>query len=181
LLWRNWGRGEDPRYQAFRRRYGPARYWWVSFFQTFMLQGSLAWIISAPLLGAQTRGGSLNGLDVLALAIWIIGFIFESGSDLQLARFKADLANRGRLLTSGFWRYTRHPNYFGDAACWWGYGLLSLAAGSALPALGAVVMTVLIIRVSGVALLERSLARDKPGYAAYARRTSAFIPWPPRE
>lgn len=181
LLWRNWGRGEDPRYQAFRRRYGPGRYWWVSFFQTFMLQGSLAWVISAPLLGAQIRGGALNGLDVLALAVWVIGFVFEAGGDLQLARFKARPANRGRLLTSGFWRYTRHPNYFGDAACWWGYGLLSVAAGSTVAALGAVVMTILIIKVSGVALLERSLAKDKPGYADYARRTSAFIPWRPRD
>jgi steroid 5-alpha reductase family enzyme len=181
LLWRNWGRGEDPRYRAFRRRYGPQRYWWVSFFQTFMLQGILAWIIAAPLLGAQIQGGDLNVLDGLALVIWLIGFVFEAGSDLQLARFKADPANRGRLLTSGFWRYSRHPNYFGDAACWWGYGLLSVAAGSFLPAVGAVVMTYLIIRVSGVTLLEKSLVNEKPGYAAYARRTSAFIPWPPRE
>jgi steroid 5-alpha reductase family enzyme len=181
LLWRNWGRGEDPRYQSFRQRYGPERYWWVSFFQTFMLQGFLAWIIAAPLLGAQIQGGDLNALDGLALLIWVIGFVFEAGSDLQLARFKANPANRGRLLTTGFWRYSRHPNYFGDAACWWGYGLLSLAAGSYLPALGAAVMSYVIIRVSGVSLLERSLSKEKPDYAAYARRTSAFIPWPPRD
>ena len=181
LLWRNWGRGEDPRYQAFRHRYGPERYWWVSFFQTFLLQGVLAWIISAPLLGGQIQGGALNVFDYLALVIWAIGFVFEAGSDLQLARFKADPANDGQLLTTGFWRYSRHPNYFGDAASWWGYGLLSLAAGSYLPALGALVMTYLIIRVSGVTLLEGSLTKNKPGYAAYARHTSAFIPWPPRD
>jgi steroid 5-alpha reductase family enzyme len=181
LLWRNWGRGEDFRYQAFRRKYGRHRYWWISFFQTFMLQGALAWIISSALLGAQVRGGGLNIFDYLGIGIWTIGIIFEAGSDFQLARFRADPANQGQLLTTGFWKYTRHPNYFGDAACWWGYGLMSLAAGSYLAALGAVVMTVLIIRVSGVALLEKSFNKDKPGYAAYARRTSAFIPLPPRE
>ncbi|HSG16227.1 MAG TPA: DUF1295 domain-containing protein [Anaerolineae bacterium] len=181
LLWRNWGHGEDYRYQAFRQRYGPERYWWVSFFQTFMLQGLLAWIISAPLLGAQIRGGPLNALDFLAVAVWIIGFVFEAGSDLQLARFKASSDNRGKLLTRGFWRYSRHPNYFGDAACWWGFGLFSLAAGSYLAILGAAVMTVLIIQVSGVAMLERSLKVNKPGYEEYARRTSRFIPWRPRE
>jgi steroid 5-alpha reductase family enzyme len=181
LLWRNWGQGEDYRYQAFRKRYGPRRYWWVSFFQTFMLQGVLAWIISAPLLGAQIQGPGLNILDYLALAVWLVGFVFETGGDLQLARFKANPANRGKLLTSGFWRYSRHPNYFGDAACWWAYGLLSVAAGSYLAALGALVMTGLIIRVSGVVLLERSLSKSKPGYEEYARRTSSFIPRPPRD
>lgn len=180
LLWRNWGRGEDFRYQAFRHRYGRHRYWWVSFFQTFMFQGVLAWIVSSSLLGAQVGGGALNILDFLGVGIWLVGIIFEAGGDWQLARFKADPANQGRLLTTGLWKYTRHPNYFGDAACWWGYGLISLAAGSPLAAIGAVVMTALIVRVSGVALLEKSLRRDKAGYAAYARRTSAFIPLPPK-
>ena len=181
LLWRNWGKGEDFRYQAFRQRYGPERYWWISFFQTFLLQGILAWIISAPLLGAQFRGGPMNVLDYLAIVIWIVGFIFEAGSDLQLARFTTDPVNRGKLLTTGFWRYSRHPNYFGDAACWWGFGVFSLAAGSYLAALGAVVMTVLIVRVSGVKLLEKSLVETKPGYRDYVRRTSSFIPLPPRD
>jgi steroid 5-alpha reductase family enzyme len=181
LLWRNWGKGEDFRYQAFRQRYGPERYWWISFFQTFMLQGILAWIISVPLLGAQVQGDPLNVLDFAAVVIWTIGFIFEAGGDLQLARFIRDPANRGKLLTTGFWRYSRHPNYFGDAACWWGFGLLSLAAGSYLAILGAAVMTFLLVRVSGVAMLERSLAVNKPGYEDYVRRTSSFIPWKSRE
>lgn len=181
LLWRNWGDGEDFRYQAWRRSYGPKRYWWISFFQTFMLQGLLVWIISSALLGAQIQGGSLNFIDYLGIGIWVVGITFEAGSDWQLARFKADPANQGKLLTTGFWKYTRHPNYFGDAACWWGYGLLSIAAGSYLPALGAVIMTLLIIRISGVLLLEKSLAKNKPGYAAYAKRTSAFFPLPPKD
>ncbi len=181
LLWRNWGHAEDFRYQAFRRRYGPQRYWWVSLFQVFWLQAGLAWVISAPLLGAQIRGGSLNGLDYAGVAIWLLGFIFEAGGDWQLMRFKANPANAGKLMTGGFWRYTRHPNYFGDAACWWGYGLICLGAGSYLAAVGAVVMTWLIVRVSGVALLEKTLTQVKPGYEEYVRRTSAFIPWPPKK
>lgn len=183
LLWRNWGHGEDFRYQQFRQKYGPERYWWFSFFQVFLLQGVLMWLISAPLLGAQIRTGSsgLTVLDWLATAVWLIGFAFEAGGDFQLARFKADPANQGKLLTTGFWKYTRHPNYFGDSAVWWGYGLLSLAAGSILPAFGAVLMTLLIIRVSGVAMLEKSMKKSKPGYEAYVERTSAFFPWFPKE
>jgi steroid 5-alpha reductase family enzyme len=98
-----------------------------------------------------------------------------------LARFKSDPANKGKLLTTGFWRYTRHPNYFGDTAVWWGFGLFSVAAGSYLPFLGTLLMTALIIKVSGVALLERSMKDKKPGYEEYVERTSAFIPWPPKD
>lgn len=180
LTWRNWGEPEDRRYQEFRRRYGPERYWWLSFFQVFVLQGTLSWLIGAPLLGAQARGGPLGWLDAVAVVVWLVGFVFEAGGDWQLARFKARRRSPDELLTSGFWRYTRHPNYFGDSACWWAYGLLSIAAGGTAWALGAVLMTALIIKVSGVAMLERSLSSDKPGYAQYVRRTSAFFPWPPR-
>jgi steroid 5-alpha reductase family enzyme len=138
------------------------------------------WLISAPLLGAQFPAGQspLNLLDVLGIGVWLLGITFEAGSDWQLARFKRDAANKGKLVTRGFWRYTRHPNYFGDSAVWWGYGLICLANGSYLPVLGAVLMTLLILRVSGVPLLEQSMSR-KPGYAEYARRTSAFLPWFP--
>ncbi|MCA9706151.1 MAG: DUF1295 domain-containing protein [Myxococcales bacterium] len=181
LLWRNLGEPEDPRYQAFRRRFGPQRYWWVSFFQVFVLQGTLSWLIGAPLLGAQLGGGPLGWLDAVGAGVWLVGMVFEAGSDLQLARFRARRTRPDQLLTDGFWRYTRHPNYFGDSACWWGYGLLSIAAGGYAWALGAVLMTVLIIRVSGVALLERSSMNQKPGYAEYAARTSAFLPWFPRK
>lgn len=180
LTWRNWGEPEDPRYQAFRRRYGPQRYWWVSFFQVFVLQGTLSWMIGAPLLGAQLGAAPLGWLDGLGVATWLVGLVFEAGSDLQLARFRATRTRPDELLTTGFWRYTRHPNYFGDAACWWGYGLLSIGAGGYAWSLGSALMTALIIKVSGVALLERSLGSQKPGYAEYARRTSAFFPWRPR-
>ncbi len=183
LSWRNHGKGEDFRYQEFRKKYGPARYWWISYFQVFLLQGILMWVISAPLLGAQylSKSGNLSILDFLALIIWLIGFTFEAGGDFQLARFISDNQNKGKLLTRGFWRYTRHPNYFGDSAVWWSFGIFSIAGGSYLPVIGSILMTVLIIRVSGVALLEKSLKVKKPGYEEYVRHTNAFLPWFPRK
>lgn len=183
LAWRNFGKGEDFRYKQFRKNYGKKRYWWISFFQVFMLQGILMWLVSAPLLGTQYYGASetLNILDFAGILLYIIGFVFEAVGDIQLARFKADPSNKGRVLDKGLWRYTRHPNYFGDSAIWWGYGLICLAAGSYLPVLGSLLMTLLIIRVSGVAMIEKTLRREKPGYEEYIRKTSAFIPWFPRK
>ena len=183
LAWRNIGKGEDFRYQEFRRQYGAHRYWWISYFQTFLLQGILMWLISAPLLGA-FQGHTyeaLSWIDVAGIVSWIIGFSFEAGGDWQLANFKSDPSNKGKVLDSGFWRYTRHPNYFGDAAVWWGFGLFSISAGNYLPVLGSLLMTALIIKVSGVALLEKTLKTDKPEYAEYTRRTSSFIPWFPKK
>lgn len=183
LAWRNIGKGEDFRYREFRRTYGEKRYWWISFFQTFLLQGVLMWLISIPLLGAQYYGqdSPLGILDFAGVAIWIIGFAFEAGGDIQLALFKADPANKGKVLNKGFWHYTRHPNYFGDSAVWWGYGLICLASGSWLPAFGSILMTALIIKVSGVALLEKSLKEKKPEYREYIEKTSSFIPWFPKK
>jgi steroid 5-alpha reductase family enzyme len=183
IAWRNRGKGEDYRYRAFRKKYGEDRYWWISFFQVFLLQGLLMWLISAPLLGAMdtTKKGNLGILDVAGILLWVIGFLFEAGGDLQLARFKANPVNYGKVLDRGFWKYTRHPNYFGDTAIWWSFALFSLASGRILPCLGSLLMTYLIIRVSGVALLEKNLEGKKEGYAQYVRRTSAFIPWFPRK
>lgn len=182
LAWRNLGKGEDFRYQKFRKDFGEHRYWWYSFFSVFLLQGVLMWLISAPLLGAQFYpDDSLGILDFIGIAIWIIGFVFEAGGDLQLARFKVNPANKGKVLSTGFWHYTRHPNYFGDAAVWFGYALICLSAGSYIPVLGSVLMTALIIKVSGVALLEKTLNTSKPGYQEYVRKTSAFIPWSPKK
>jgi steroid 5-alpha reductase family enzyme len=183
LAWRNIGKGEDFRYREFRRNYGENRYWWISFFQTFLLQGLLMWLISAPLLGAQYYGkdSPLGLLDLAGVAIWIIGFAFEAGGDIQLALFKSDSGNKGKVLNKGFWHYTRHPNYFGDSAVWWGYGLICLASGSYLPVFGSLLMTALIIKVSGVALLEKSLKEKKPQYREYIEKTSSFIPWFPKK
>jgi steroid 5-alpha reductase family enzyme len=183
LFWRNWGKGEDFRYQEFRRNYGEHRYWWISFFQVFLLQGFLMWLVSAPLLGAMyyQPAQSLNLFDLLAVIFWIIGFAFEAGGDYQLAKFKSNPKNKGKVLDKGFWKYTRHPNYFGDSAVWWSFALFSIAAGSYIPVLGTVLMTALIIKVSGVSLLEKSLKDKKPEYQAYIKKTSAFIPWFPKE
>ena len=183
LTWRNTGKGEDFRYREFRKKYGENRYWWISFFQTFLLQGILMWLISAPLLGAMLYGQEkqLGILDFLGIILWITGFAFEAGGDFQLARFKSDPANKGKVLNTGFWRYTRHPNYFGDSAVWWGFGLFCISAGSYLPVLGSILMTALIIKVSGVALLEKSLKDTKPDYKGYIEKTSAFLPWFPKK
>lgn len=180
---RNFGKGEDFRYQQFRKDYGEKRYWWISFFQVFLLQGVLLWLISAPLLSAQfyTAGNNLNFFDYAAMMIWLIGFSFEASGDYQLSKFKSDSKNKGKVLNTGFWKYTRHPNYFGDAAVWWSYGLFSVAAGSYLPLLSSLLMTLLIVKVSGVSLLEKTLKNTKPKYKEYVEKTSAFIPWFPKK
>jgi steroid 5-alpha reductase family enzyme len=179
---RNLGRGEDPRYRKFRNDYGAHRYWWISFFQTFLLQGILMWLISAPLLGAQYFSKTPFGLlDYIGILLWVIGFIFEAVGDSQLARFRADISNKGKVLDSGLWHYTRHPNYFGEAAIWTGYALFTISAGCYLPVLSSVLMIALIIKVSGVVLLEKSLNESKPHYREYMEKTSAFIPWFPKK
>ena len=181
ILRRNWGKGEDYRYRHWREQAG-GRWWWQSYFKVFFLQGLLLWVISAPLLAAQISPipAQITVLDGLALAVWGVGFFFEAVGDWQLMRFRADPANQGRLLTGGVWRYTRHPNYFGDAAQWWGYYLIALSAGSWWTVFSPLLMTTLLVRVSGVRLLEQGLKESKPGYKEYAERTSAFVPRPPR-
>ncbi|MFN6087935.1 MAG: DUF1295 domain-containing protein [Cyclobacteriaceae bacterium] len=182
LMSRNVGKPEDYRYAQFRKQYGPERYWWFSFFQVFLLQGVLLWLISSPLLVAQQGLSRPFGmLDYLGIALWIIGFLFEAGGDYQLSKFKSDLSNKGKVLNTGFWRYTRHPNYFGDACLWWGFALFAIAAGSYWPILSSVLMTFLLLKVSGVALLEKALKRDKPEYEEYVRKTPSFFPWFPKK
>lgn len=181
LFWRNIGKPEDYRYVQFRNRYGVNRYWWFSFFQVFLLQGILLWMISAPLLTAQYyTESSFNFLDVLGCLCWIVGFSFEAGGDYQLVKFRSDSANHGKVLNSGFWKFTRHPNYFGDACVWWGFAFFSMAAGSYWPIFSSVFMTFLLLKVSGVSLLERNLKKTKPEYAEYIRNTSSFFPWFPK-
>ena len=182
LLRRNWGAGEDFRYRKWREEFG-ARWWWQSFFRVFMLQGVLLWIISAPLLAAQVRPtpDHLTLLDLLGVVVWIIGFYFEAVGDLQLTRFRANPSSKGKVLNTGVWRYTRHPNYFGDATQWWGYYLIAAAAGGLWTIWSPVLMTLMLLRVSGVALLEKTLTTTKPGYKEYVESTSAFVPWFPRK
>lgn len=179
---RNAGKGEDFRYQQFRKDYGPERYWWISYFQTFLLQGVLAWLVSAPLLGAQKGLNAEFGvIDIIALTIWIIGFIFEAGGDYQLTKFKSKPNNKGKLLTTGLWKYTRHPNYFGDGFQWIAFALFSVANQCYLPILSAILMNFLLLKVSGVKLLEKTLSKSKPGYEEYVRKTPAFFPWLPKK
>jgi len=181
LLWRNAGRGEDPRYAAMRRYWG-ARFWWVSLFTVFALQGCLMWIVSFPVqLGQAAPGGSLGALDAVGVALFALGLSFEAVGDWQLARFRADPANAGRVMDRGLWRYTRHPNYFGDCCVWWGLFVVALSTPYGVwSVVGPALMSFLLLRVSGVALLERSIQRRRPDYAEYAKRTSAFFPRPPR-
>jgi steroid 5-alpha reductase family enzyme len=180
ILWRNWGKHEDFRYQKWREE-AKGKWWWKSLFQVFLLQGILLWIISAPLLRAQIRAmpAALAILDYAATVVWAIGFFFEAVGDLQLARFKANPLNRGKVMNTGVWHYTRHPNYFGDAAQGWAYYLIALAAGGWWTIFSPIIMTSLLVRVSGVALLEKTM-ETKPGYKKYIETTSAFIPWFPR-
>jgi steroid 5-alpha reductase family enzyme len=182
ILWRNWGKGEDFRYQKWRQEVG-SKWWWYSYFKVFALQGFLMWVISAPLLAAQLypTPDRLTALDLLAILVWAFGFFFEAVGDWQLTRFKANPANKGQVLNRGVWRYTRHPNYFGDATQWWAYYLIAVAGGGFWTILSPIIMTFFLLRVSGVALLEKTLSTTKPQYAEYIETTSAFIPWFPKK
>ncbi len=182
LGWRNHGKGEDYRYRAMRKRWG-ARFGLISLGTVFCLQGVLMWTVSLPVqLGqADATPDHLGALAWAGVAVWLVGLFFEVVGDAQLARFKADPANAGVVMDRGLWRYTRHPNYFGDACVWWGIALVAAETGTgAWGLIGAGVMTVLLRRVSGVTLLEKSLVKRRAGYVEYVERTSAFIPRPPR-
>jgi steroid 5-alpha reductase family enzyme len=179
---RNHEKGEDPRYGAMRARHGRA-FWWRSLFTVFWLQAAILWFVSLPLLMAvrASRPTQLTAVDVLGVVIFAIGFGFEVVGDHQLARFKSKPSNRGRVLDRGLWRYTRHPNYFGDATLWWGlYAIAAAVPGGWLTGLSPALMTFLLVRVSGVRLLEHGLNASKPGYRAYIARTPPFFPWFPR-
>jgi steroid 5-alpha reductase family enzyme len=179
IAWRNHGHGEDRRYQQIRARNNPG-FAWKSLYLVFALQGLLAWFISLPLLAAIHSVRPLGLLDAAGAALALIGFLFEAIGDAQLARFKSDPAHRGQVMDRGLWRYTRHPNYFGEFCLWWGFYLIALAAGGwwSLPA--PLLMSLLLLKVSGVSLLEQDIAERRPGYREYTQRTSAFLPRPPR-
>ncbi len=181
ITWRNWGHGEDKRYAAMRQR-RPSTFTARSLATVFLLQALLAAVIAVPLLVAVAAGGQrpLGWLDGVALSVWVVGFLFEAVGDQQLRRFLADPANAGKVMDRGLWRWTRHPNYFGDATVWWAYGLFAVAAGGWWAVAGSVLMTLLIVKVSGVALTDRNMAEGsrRAGYDEYVRRTNAFFPGP---
>ena len=182
LARRNLGRGEDYRYRSMRARHG-ARFPIVSLGSVFLLQAALLWVVSWPLLAVHVPGASagLGWLDAAGVLLWSAGLAVEATADAQLAGFTRAPDSKGRVMDRGLWRYSRHPNYFGDCLLWWGFGVFGLAAGRPWSLIGPVVMTVLLVRVSGVALLESTITERRPGYRAYIQRTSAFVPWPPRE
>jgi steroid 5-alpha reductase family enzyme len=177
---RSRGKPEDPRYeQLLGKARGSQR--WYAFTHIFLLQAFLAWFISLPIQAAAFGTASPGPQTAAAVALWALGFAFEAVADWQLARFKADPGNRGRLLTSGLRRYTRHPNYFGDACVWWGLFLLAADQWAGLCTIvSPIVMTLLLTVGSGMRLADRHMTRTRPEFADYARRTSGFIPLPPR-
>ncbi len=179
IFWRSRGQGEDYRYREMRERTGPA-FWWRSWLTVFVLQGALILVISTPLLAVQVGDGDpgWRWSDGVGLLLWLVGFFFEAVGDYQMARFKARPSSRGKVLDRGLWAYTRHPNYFGDAALWWGYFFFALAAPGGFWSLPSVVlMNLLLLKVSGVALLEKTIEERRPKYREYVESTPAFVPW----
>ena len=182
LARRNFGHGEDWRYVAMRKRHG-RRFPLVSLVTVFALQGVVMFLVSLPVqLGHADRSPSVGPVAVMGLLVWFLGIVFEAVGDMQLRRFKKDPSNAGLVMDRGLWSLTRHPNYFGDSCVWWGIGIVAAEAGTAAWGLiGPVVMTLFLTKVSGVPMLERSLAKRKPGYADYMARTSGFFPRPPKK
>jgi len=178
---RNLGKGEDERYRKWREEWG--RHWLLrSYLQVFLLQGFLLYLISLPVIWTiLAKPSPWTGLDAIGLAVWIVGFFFEAVGDFQLARFKKDPVHRGKIIQQGLWRYSRHPNYFGEVTLWWGIYLLALSApGGWMTIIGPLTITFLILKVSGIPLLEKKYVNNA-AFQEYARRTSAFFPLPPRK
>jgi steroid 5-alpha reductase family enzyme len=183
LYWRNHGKGEDPRYTAAYRNRFPENLHWHTLTRVFLLQGTLVWLISMPVQLAQylAQPPALGPAAMVGTALWIIGFLFEAIADWQLARFKANPANRGRVLDDGLWRYSRHPNYFGNACLWWGLWLIACDHLVGLATVfSPILMTHFLLNVTGKKLLEKRMSRARPDYADYVARTPGFFPWFPR-
>lgn len=178
LAARNWNAPEDHRYRAIRARNQP-NFAVKSLYLVFGLQAVLAWLVAAPLAAAISSGEGLGVFDMLGAALAAFGIIFESLADLQLARFRSDPASAGRVMDRGLWRYSRHPNYFGEFCVWWGLHGIALGAGGWWTVFSPILMSVLLLRISGVTLLERDIGGRRPGYRSYAARTNAFFPGRP--
>ena len=182
LTWRSWGAGEDARYAALRRSGGPG---WArrSLVTVFGLQAVVLWLAAAPLLHAIARGDAeawTAPLGLVAAAVFLVGWLYETVADAQLARFRADPRNAGAVCDRGLWRYSRHPNYFGEILVAWGLWGLAAAAGGWWTVFAPLLMTGLLLRVSGVPLLEAHLRQTRGGYAEYAAARNAILPGPPR-
>jgi len=176
---RNWGNGEDPRYAAWRKESGD-RFWLVSLIKVFILQSIFLWIIALALQWGQiaTQPTTLTWLDYSGLGLWTVGFFFEAVGDWQLARFKADPDQRGKVMNTGLWAYSRHPNYFGESLVWWGVFLIALATGHGWwTVISPLVITTVLLKMTGVSLMEKTIVHTRPGYREYIQQTNSFIPW----
>ncbi len=183
ITWRSWGQPEERRYAQMRQRNQP-HFAWKSLYLVFGLQALLAWLVAMPFLAAAAASGvagAWSWLDSLGLVVALFGLLFEAVADAQMAAFKATSPKADAVMNQGLWRYSRHPNYFGESCLWWGMALLALAAGGAWWALlSPVLMTFLLLKVSGVNLQEQHLQARGPAYADYVRHTSAFVPRRPK-
>jgi steroid 5-alpha reductase family enzyme len=183
LTWRNWGKGEDPRYGKWRSQ-SKGRFWWVSLFKVFWLQAVFLWLIALALqMGLIAQGPSRwTWLDGLGLLVWVTGFLFETVGDWQLARFKAVPENKGKVMDKGLWAWTRHPNYFGEFLVWWGIFVIVLSTSAGWwTVISPVLITVVLTRMTGVQLTEQTILEKRPAYREYIRTTSAFFPRPPKK
>lgn len=179
LAWRNIGKGEDRRYQRMRKK-SPDSFWIVSLYKVFGIQAILMWVVAVPTVANWASDEPLYWLDYLGVGLWLIGLVFESAGDVQLARFKRKADSKGKVMDRGLWRFTRHPNYFGDFCVWWGIYLVAAAGGAWWAIFSPVVMSALLIRYSGAGLLEKTITRRRPDYEEYMRKTNAFFPGPPK-
>jgi steroid 5-alpha reductase family enzyme len=183
LSYRNWGKGEDPRYGKWREASGD-NFWIVSLFKVFLLQALFLWVIALVVQVPQMapQPAHLTVWDGLGAAVWLTGFAFESVADRQLQRFKADPRNKGQVMDRGLWRYSRHPNYFGECLIWWGLFLIAFSVpGGVWTVISPIIITLVLLKMTGVPLTERTTMESRPGYRDYMRRTSTFIPWFPRK
>jgi steroid 5-alpha reductase family enzyme len=177
LLFRNRGHGEDKRYAAMRAKHGP-RFAWISLFTVFWLQAVILWFVAMPIQVAAFHQiqSPLSWIDAIGVVLWGVGLAFESIGDAQLARFKSKPENSGKVMDKGLWAWTRHPNYFGDFCVWWGIYVVASQGNAAWTILSPILMSWLLMKVSGVSLLERTIEDRRPGYVEYKQRTPAFFP-----
>ena len=175
ITWRHWGEPEDHRYQAIRARNQPY-FEWKSLVLVFALQAILAWVVASSILAATVNPRPWGWLDWLGVSVIVFGTVFEAVADWQLARFKSDPAHQDQVMSKGLWRNSRHPNYFGEFCVWWGFYLIGLSAQGWWAIASPVLMTVLLFKVSGVALQEKDIGERRPGYRDYIARTNAFFP-----
>jgi len=179
LTIRNWGEEEDRRYREIRANNQPL-FNLKSLYIIFGLQAALAWIISVPLLYAFSSETSIGFVEVFAACLWLIGFVFEAIADLQLYRFKSNTENKGKVLDTGLWAYSRHPNYFGEFLIWWAYFLFALSAGAWWTMFSPILMTLLLLKVSGVSLMEKGITERRSSYRQYIETTNTFFPGKPK-